>query len=140
MYLRPLTLDLSSMQIIFYVYVFLLFIFLNDQLIVPSQSFINRLLLHEDSLMKKAHPSTRRLRRLMKWEPSDDDGGYSAMDSTRDHVLSFLCAYRLLDVLSLYDARVASQTSFKIQRNPRLPTLAASRYIDVRTHCWLVIN
>jgi len=77
--------------------------------------------------MKKALPPARRLRRLMKWEASDDDGAYNAMDSTRDHMLSLLCAYRLIDVLSLYDAQVASQPSFKIQRNPILPTLAASR-------------
>jgi hypothetical protein len=67
--------------------------------------------------------SARRLRWLMEWEPLDNAGGYNAIDATKDHMLAFLDAYGLLDVLSLYDARTHSQTSFTIPKNPRLPTL-----------------
>ena len=63
----------------------------------------------------------------MEWEPLDNAGGYNGIDATKDHMLAFLGAYRLLDVLSLYDARTHSQTLFTIPKNPRLPILAGKK-------------
>ena len=59
----------------------------------------------------------------MQWDALDGAGGDSAVETTNDHMIAFLCAYRLVDVLSLYDALVPSQPSIRIPRNPRLPIL-----------------
>jgi hypothetical protein len=84
-------------------------------------------MVQENALINTGNATAHRLHRLMQWEPIDNAGGDNALDVTKDHLLAFLCAYRLLDVLSLYDAHFPLRSSFTIRKNLRLPTLTGKK-------------
>lgn len=74
--------------------------------------------------MKSHTLPARMLRRLMDWEPRDLSGGDDPIDSTFENRLNFTCAYRIVDVLSLYDGVSRPTIAERILKNPKLPVLA----------------
>lgn len=67
----------------------------------------------------------------MQWDNLDNAGGDSAVETTNDHLIAFLTAYRLMDVFSLYEGLVPSQPSIRFPRDPRLPILAGKKVLFI---------
>ena len=74
--------------------------------------------------MSLSIPSSRMLRRLMDWQPTDLSGGDNPMESTFENLLNFTAAYRLVDVLSFHDGRSPSPRAPLVPKDPKLPVLA----------------
>jgi hypothetical protein len=87
-----------------------------------------RLAAQENALLAGESQSERRLRRLMRWDTLDNAGGDNAVETTKNHLIAFLSAYRLVDVLSLYEG-LPSQPSIRIPKGPRLPTLVGKKVL-----------
>lgn len=87
-----------------------------------------RLAAQENALLAGESQSERRLRRLMRWDTLDNAGGDNAVKTTKNHLIAFLSAYCLVDVLSLYEG-LPSQPSIRVPKDPRLPTLVGKKVL-----------
>lgn len=83
----------------------------------------------------------RMLRRLMDWEPRDLSGGDDPTESAIENQLSFTCAYRVVDVLSLYDGVFRPTIAEPIPKNPHLPALAKAMSMSTQqVRAWTALH